>query len=45
MSRKVLCLDWDKCSLRIVVARIGATRTVLEDAIDQMGCFLKFLYA
>lgn len=32
LSRKVLCLDWDKCSLRIVVARVGATRTVLEDA-------------
>lgn len=32
LSRKVLCLDWDKCSLRIVVARVGANRTVLEDA-------------
>ncbi len=32
MSRKVLCLDWDKRSLRIVVARVGRGRTVLEDA-------------
>ncbi|MEW6253974.1 MAG: pilus assembly protein PilM, partial [Planctomycetota bacterium] len=30
--RRVLCLDWDKRSLRIVVARIGRGRTVLEDA-------------
>lgn len=29
---KVLCLDWDKRSLRIVVARIGKGRIVLEDA-------------
>lgn len=32
MSRKVLCLDWDKRSLRIVAARPGKGRTVLEDA-------------
>jgi len=32
LSRKVLCLDWDKRSLRIVVARVGKGRTVLEDA-------------
>ena len=31
-SRKVLCLDWDKRSLRIVAARVGKGRTVLEDA-------------
>ncbi len=32
LSRKALCLDWDKRSLRIVVARVGPNRTVLEDA-------------
>lgn len=32
VTRKVLCLDWDKRSLRIVVARIGGGRAVLEDA-------------
>ncbi len=32
LSRRVLCLDWDKRSLRIVVARVGKNRTVLEDA-------------
>lgn len=32
VSRKVLCLDWDKRSLRLVVARVGKVRTVLEDA-------------
>ena len=32
LSRKVLCLDWDKRSLRIVVARAGAGRMALEDA-------------
>jgi len=32
MGRKVLCLDWDKRSLRIVVARVGAGRMALEDA-------------
>lgn len=32
LSRKVLCLDWDKRSLRLVVARVGKARTVLEDA-------------
>ena len=30
--RKVLCLDWDKRSLRMVVARIGGGRASLEDA-------------
>jgi len=32
LSRKVLCLDWDKRSLRIVVARVSRGRTALEDA-------------
>ncbi len=32
LTRKVLCLDWDKRSLRIVVARVGSGRMVLEDA-------------
>lgn len=32
LSRRVLCLDWNKRSLRIVVARVGKTRPVLEDA-------------
>lgn len=32
MSRRVLCLDWDKRALRLVVARVGKGRTVLEDA-------------
>jgi type IV pilus assembly protein PilM len=31
-TRKVLCLDWDRRSLRIVVARIGGGRMALEDA-------------
>lgn len=30
--KNVLCLDWDKRSLRIVVARLGGTKTVLADA-------------
>ncbi|MBK9118561.1 MAG: pilus assembly protein PilM [Phycisphaerales bacterium] len=30
--RKVLCLDWDKRSLRLVVARVGRGRVTLEDA-------------
>ncbi len=32
MSRRVLCLDWDYQSLRLVVARVGKGRMVLEDA-------------
>ncbi len=32
LSRKLLCLDWDKRSLRIVVARVGGGRMTLEDA-------------
>jgi type IV pilus assembly protein PilM len=32
MNRKVLCLDWDKRTLRIVVARIAKDRPILEDA-------------
>lgn len=32
LSRKVLCLDWDKRSLRIVAARVGAGKMALEDA-------------
>ncbi len=32
MARKVLCLDWDKRSLRLVAARVGGGRMVLEDA-------------
>lgn len=32
LSRKVLCLDWDKRSLRLVVARVRRGRMVLEDA-------------
>lgn len=32
LTRKVLCLDWDKRSLRLVVARVGKGRMVLEDA-------------
>lgn len=32
LTRKVLCLDWDKRSLRIVLARVGGGRAVLEDA-------------
>ncbi len=32
MNRKVLCLDWDKRTLRLVVARVGGLRTILEDA-------------
>lgn len=31
-SRRVLCLDWDKRSLRILVARIGVRSMRLEDA-------------
>ncbi|RMF76138.1 MAG: hypothetical protein D6744_12585, partial [Planctomycetota bacterium] len=31
-ARKVLCLDWDKRSLRLVVARLSGGRAVLEDA-------------
>ena len=32
LSRKVLCLDWDKRTLRIVVARVGGGAVQLEDA-------------
>ncbi len=32
MARKVLCLDWDKRSLRMVAARVGGGRMALEDA-------------
>lgn len=32
LARKVLCLDWDKRSLRLVVARVGGGRMKLEDA-------------
>lgn len=32
VSRKVLCVDWDRRALRLVVARIGGGRMVLEDA-------------
>ena len=32
LARKVLCLDWDKRSLRIVVARVGAGEMQLDDA-------------
>jgi len=32
LSRRVLCLDWDKRTLRIVVARVGKGRAFLEDA-------------
>ena len=32
VARKALCLDWDKRSLRIVVARVGTGEMVLEDA-------------
>ncbi|MGE0482034.1 MAG: pilus assembly protein PilM [Phycisphaerae bacterium] len=32
MSRKVLCLDWDKRTLRMVVARLGGGSFSLEDA-------------
>lgn len=32
LSRKLLCLDWDKRALRIVVARVGGGRMTLEDA-------------
>lgn len=31
-TRKVLCLDWDKHSLRLVVARVGRGRMQLDDA-------------
>lgn len=31
-KRKVLCLDWDSRSLRLVVARVGGGAMVLEDA-------------
>lgn len=31
-ARKVLCLDWDKRSLRLVVARVGRGQVKLEDA-------------
>ena len=31
-TRKVLCLDWDKRSLRIVAARVGSGRMVLDGA-------------
>jgi type IV pilus assembly protein PilM len=31
-TRKVLCLDWDKRSLRLVVARVGRGRVMLDDA-------------
>ncbi len=32
LAKKVLCLDWDKRSLRIVVARVGAGEMQLDDA-------------
>jgi type IV pilus assembly protein PilM len=32
LAKKVLCLDWDKRSLRIVVARVGADEMQLDDA-------------
>jgi type IV pilus assembly protein PilM len=32
VTRKVLCLDWDKRSLRIVAARVTSGKMVLEDA-------------
>lgn len=32
LPRRMLCLDWDKRSLRMVVVRIGAGKTSLEDA-------------
>lgn len=32
LSRKILCLDWDKRALRIVVARVGAGEMQLDDA-------------
>jgi type IV pilus assembly protein PilM len=32
LTRKVLCLDWDKRALRLVVARVGAGEMQLEDA-------------
>jgi type IV pilus assembly protein PilM len=32
VAKKVLCLDWDKRSLRIVVARVGAGEMQLDDA-------------
>lgn len=32
LARKVLCLDWDKRALRIVVARVGPGEMQLEDA-------------
>lgn len=32
LSRKVLCLDWDKRSLRALVARVGGGRLKVEDA-------------
>jgi type IV pilus assembly protein PilM len=32
LSRRVLCLDWDKRAVRLVVARVGAGEMELEDA-------------
>lgn len=32
MRRRVLCLDWDKRSVRLLVARVGGGRMTLEDA-------------
>jgi type IV pilus assembly protein PilM len=32
VAKKILCLDWDKRSLRIVVARVGAGEMQLDDA-------------
>lgn len=32
LSRRVLCLDWDKRALRLVVARVGGGGMQLEDA-------------
>jgi type IV pilus assembly protein PilM len=32
LSRKMLCLDWDQRSLRLVVAKIASGRAELEDA-------------
>lgn len=32
LARKILCLDWDKRALRLVVARVGGGEMELEDA-------------
>ncbi len=53
LARKVLCLDWDRRSLRFVVARVGRGRVQLEhahsvrlggvnpDEPEAMGSFIK----